>query len=518
MSKIAKSRNSTRNGSNENENKQTENEFSKSEYISLILKTLVDSKTHGISNILKANNRIIRVIWIMCFLASASYCTYELVIAILTYLKFDVISSSITIYEAPTLFPAVDFCNLIPYKAYSVEREITNILSKYNAFPTNFSNSKNYTDTTSDLIRSNLAKLAINKSFNLFKNGYKLENMLISCYYERKSCALKDFYYFNDYNYGNCFSFNLGKTNEAGNSNISNKEILPANFPGADDGLQLELYVGNIYNQQYSYKSGIRLNVHNQSILSFPKDEGINVPTGLQTDIVIKRTIISHLSSPYSNCLKDPVDYTQNVILKTMLNNFTSATSVYKQSYCLKVCLQQYIINYCGCYDYSFPILNTTNLRGCFELNEIDCIRSTYLKYIKNNQDNYCYAMCPIECNEIQYDLQISTSSYPTEWYSNLMKNDMNFIELVNSTQPFRNYSLDYSFLKQNTLLVNVFYDKMLYTSISETPSMTVDTLIATFGGNLGLFLGVTVLSLVETFEIIFNIIYLKVKKIMKIK
>lgn len=109
--------------------------------------------------------------------------------------------------------------------------------------------------------------------------------MLISCFYERKTCTLKDFYHFNDFNYDNYFSFNLGKTNNAEYFNDANKDILSSNFPGADDGLQLELYIDNIYNEQYSYKSGIRLTVYNESVLSFPKDTGINIPTGLQKDV-----------------------------------------------------------------------------------------------------------------------------------------------------------------------------------------------------------------------------------------
>lgn len=42
---------------------------------------------------------------------------------------------------------------------------------------------------------------------------------------------------------------------------------------------------------------------------------------------------------------------------------------------------------------------------------------------------------------------------------------------------------------------------------------MTIDALIATFGGNVGLFLGITFLSLVEFVEIAFYLIYFNIKK-----
>jgi hypothetical protein len=46
------------------------------------------------------------------------------------------------------------------------------------------------------------------------------------------------------------------------------------------------------------------------------------MPTGMQTDISISRTFVNHLGQPYSNCLSDPVDYTQNSVLQTLKNNY----------------------------------------------------------------------------------------------------------------------------------------------------------------------------------------------------
>jgi hypothetical protein len=64
----------------------------------------------------------------------------------------------------------------------------------------------------------------------------------------------------------------------------------------------------------------------------------------MQNDIIVSRSFVYHLNQPYSNCLSGPVDYTQNSVLQTLKNNFTLSngiTQVYKQSYCLKVCLQK---------------------------------------------------------------------------------------------------------------------------------------------------------------------------------
>ena len=134
---------------------------------------------------------------------------------------------------------------------------------------------------------------------------------------------------------------------------------------------------------------------------------------------------------------------------------------------------------------------------------------------INDNQDAYCYKQCPIECNEIIIDMKTSYASYPSLWYADLMLNNSAFINMVKQTSTATNTTttIDYDFISKNTLLINIFYNTMGYTYIEESPAMTIDNLIAIFGGNLGLFLGVTILSIVEFIEIIFYMIYFNVKK-----
>ncbi len=481
--------------------KETVSEFSQEEIniIEICLDSIGESKTHGVRNIIKAKSKILKVIWLICLLASAGYCMYELVIAVIAYLQYNIVLTVTPIYEAPTNFIAVQICNNIPYDSQAIDSYVKNVTNQYNITTNTYSTVKQYTDQVSSLVKSKLAKQSLLGNFDPFQAGYNLENMLISCFYDSNPCSFADFYYQNDFNYGDCFSFNLGLINNAGyNATNSISPILKSSFSGAANALQLELFVGSPANQELTYGSGIRVTVYNQSVIPFPKDMGITVPTGMQTDIIVSRTLIYHLGQPYSNCLSDPVDYTQNVILQTIQNNYTVSnviSQVYKQSYCLKVCLQQYIINNCGCFDLSFIMQNwnSSGLRGCHEDSDLICYKTWYLNYINNNQDTYCYSMCPLECNEIIVDTSTSYATYPSLWYANLMLNNSAFINMVQQTAP-ANTTIDVGFLQQNTLLVNVFYDTMGYTCSQESPAMTVDALIATFGGNTGLFLGMTFL------------------------
>lgn len=76
--------------------------------ISEILKDwMLNTKTHGLSNIIRNENLILRIFFTACFMASCVFCIYQIVVTCLTYSQFHVITSYSTVNEAPTLFPAV---------------------------------------------------------------------------------------------------------------------------------------------------------------------------------------------------------------------------------------------------------------------------------------------------------------------------------------------------------------------------------------------------------------------------
>lgn len=67
----------------------------------------LNSKTHGLSNIVRSPNWPLRVIYIICFIICTGYCFWQSVNLILSYSQFNVITSYQTINEAPAVFPAV---------------------------------------------------------------------------------------------------------------------------------------------------------------------------------------------------------------------------------------------------------------------------------------------------------------------------------------------------------------------------------------------------------------------------
>lgn len=104
---------------------------------------------------------------------------------------------------------------------------------------------------------------------------------------------------------------------------------------------------------------------------------------------------------------------------------------------------------------------------------------------------------CPKECDYIKYDTTISSSQYPANGYYELM-NKFN----ISNSNLYSGMLKDNKFDQSTVLAVNVFYISSSYMKISENPSILIYDLLPNIGGTMGLFVGISVLSFVEFFEI----------------
>jgi hypothetical protein len=293
---------------------------------------------------------------------------------------------------------------------------------------------------------------------------------------------------------------------------------------GSKYGLQLELYAGSAQQQEkFVMIRGFRLFVFNRTnVYPVPDDIGIDVSTGQATNIGITRTFTNHLPAPFTNCLPSDItqiDWTQNSILQFMYNNFVTGqyywstnmwpyagnwtwnwTVSYSQSICVKLCFQNYLFQTCGCYDLTLPrspqVSQLYVKYACVNSSQISCELNAQSTFFNNpSLIGNCYNNCPIECTEIKYDLAVSSSSYPTEWYANVLTNNTKFNTVINAYfasehVPLINYSNNFFELKNAIARINVYYEDLRYTEIDDNQAMDVITLLGVIGGNLALFLG----------------------------
>ena len=109
-----------------------------------------------------------------------------------------------------------------------------------------------------------------------------------------------------------------------------------------------------------------------------------------------------------------------------------------------------------------------------------------------------CDTDCPLECDWLAYEVQLSSSEYPTR----------EVFKLYKQTDGKNKTNLTYVDYKDNFVYLNIFYPYMRYTEIVEMPKVTLADLFANIGGSMGIFLGFSVFSIIELCELVLRIVY----------
>ena len=286
---------------------------------------------------------------------------------------------------------------------------------------------------------------------------------------------------------------------------VNQNGLKMVNQPGWNFGLQLELYTGDA--NPLTYRNGFVILVHNQTKndFSFPEDKSIAVSPGFETNIGLSKRLVEILPTPYNDCMGDFSDKTYDYLVKKSLT-MQQMKNVFKldkydQNMCVKMCYQKYIIDNCKCSLQQMPPYYSYSNNVCNDVNEQNCSAQYDSLFYDSQSDDNCYADCPDNCVQYEYDSRISFSNFPSDWY-------LNKYYLNDSKRNFNSY------FDSKVALVNIYFNEMTYLHIYQTPKITSESLLATIGGHLGLFAGWSVLTFAELIDLLIDIIhFIKLKK-----
>jgi hypothetical protein len=458
------------------------------------------STSHGYPKIFYSKNRIIKLMWTLFFIIFTLICAYMIVQNIQEYYEYGVITKWRIVHDKSMAFPAISICNLNKYATMSaIEYIEETFLQELNV---SLINPSSLLEKSLDLRRINqlleLISLRIahanfstdrKKSFGLGAN-----EMFLSCTFNTIECDLDELEWFYDTTFGNCFRFNSGYNLTGGSIALktSNRYSL--------DGLSLVLFTGmsNVNTQILDLfgSSGIRIVIHDQQTRPIVHNEGLDIKAGTKNRISLSKKLSQYLPSPYSEC-DDLGELDSDLVNKLKATNFK-----YRHIDCFNLCLQMVTINACSCYDLFFMNL-FPHIEPCLNQTQIDCMTQSYLKFKRNDHlDDTCHAMCPIECEKIDFETRHSFSNF-------LPKNP---VASFNS----RRYLFDnFNFSRDEIeafIGLNIFYDEIQFIQMTQQPSVTFPELLGNVGGTLGLFIGISFLSFLEVLEILIEISYLTFK------
>ncbi|XP_041464136.1 amiloride-sensitive sodium channel subunit beta-like [Lytechinus variegatus] len=313
--------------------------------------------------------------------------------------------------------------------------------------------------------------------------GHSLEDMLLDCSWRGFPCSPANFTSIYDPQYGNCYIFNSGQD---GNT-------LTTNRPGPSYGLSMELFVQqDEYMEDLTDVAGFRVIVHHPSNMPFPSDDGIFVSPGLVTAIGVHVLEIERLPDPYGECKEDYDGIEDNIYYQ----NYNISYSVQT---CEQSCYQYAVRNECGCSDPSFPSPLYSN--GTFFPCDIDsdvetaCLERIERKYFIGSLG----CECPAACHDINYLPTISSATWPSDNYERKL-----FEKMTKSNAEMRKQirgQTPSDWTRSNMAKVEIYFDEFNYEYIRQDKAYTIPDLLSDIGGQLGLWLGLSVITVFEIFE-----------------
>ena len=90
-------------------------------------------------------------------------------------------------------------------------------------------------------------------------------------------------------------------------------------------------------------------------------------------------------------------------------------------------------------------------------------------------------------------------NSFSKDIYLDVVKSKHNFLS------KYDNKTLELENIEKKLTRVNIYYETLSYTQLSESVSMNMVSLLAAVGGFMGMFLGCSFITLLELLEILFR-------------
>jgi len=392
-----------------------------------IKEMITDSTIHALPNMYKTEKIYFKLMWFSFFLITFIFSIRYIYKTVSDYLLYETVTKISIGIDQPAPFPTVSF-----------------------QFQYGFS-SANYT------LEGNIIKLYF---------GNKIKKNL-SEQIER----------INSPQAGEYYKFNSGK-----DINGNEVEFKYQKKVGYYGGLTAEVFIGRpnefmSSNLPQTHTSFFSLYIHNKSLNPVESsDEPIKLTPGLSTELKISRVFTKRLPYPYNDCVDDLslLNSHDSLLVKHIL---TKTKSSYRQKDCFDLCQTQYMIKSCN--------LTSSPLGFPWELAYFDCAAKEYVNFITKNIHEFCKLDCPLECNSIDFNIEVMTSLFPNENYAKELMNNSK----IKSKYP-AGYNITLEDLSKSLVQFSVYYKNFDYTLVSQTPKQELVDCVSNFGGLLGLFVG----------------------------
>ena len=427
-------------------------------------KWLEHTTVHGIVHVFKGKSTLKRIFWLFIFVGAVTGLLIN-VVNRFQYLLSSPTATSVRIdnNQDGVQFPAVTICNLTPIDKYTAAQygvvDFIDLLYGSIIFhdydDDSFSSSIAECDRA--LINSVPDEVKAESLRDLLANGQlSVHDFIVSCSYGTLSNNGDEAVYCVDQfkpimtNLGLCYTFN-------GELNSTRKVAVT----GQRYGLRLVLDIHQDYFEtSINNDVGIKISLDPQGLLPEPDERGIAVSPGQYAYIALK-TEQTIDNSGANNCKNK----------ETRLTYFPDR--YYSQTGCKLDRYVNDILNNCSCTD-TISQLSLDNVKTC-TINDICCVFTSDVLFSS--------MYCPVECDKLEYSSSVSYSQYPLKSIASELAEHEN----ITTEDIYR-----------NLLGVSIYFESVATSVSKTTSSYTVTAFLSDLGGQLGLFIGASVISMLE--------------------
>nr|QEP99393.1 acid-sensing ion channel 6 [Trichoplax adhaerens] len=444
---------------------------------------------HGVAHIYDSNNsKKTKSIWIILVILATAICISQCVIIIY---NASLLPTRMVIRKRlmnSSVFPSVTICNTNDFDYTGLPANDLNHLSSIVNAIYGYTPASAADDAIQYFVQKHGDDFQINNYTRMA--GHKLKNMLLSCTWMGEPCTVNDFTNIIS-NGGSCFTFNPG-TNAIP---LKNQTV-----SGNINGLRLILNV-----EQYKYYSplfspqapdaGIRftINYYKQppNFISKP----YYAPTGFHTYVPITLHRDKRLTKPWGECgellLKDHSYYSRDACLTEYASELAALT--------------------CNC-----SSSGQTATNSCNGAKFLTCIiPSSFVIRMSLSQN---LSVCPIACETYSYPTEISQSSLGTFAFSRVLDPVINISTILGKAKdehwipPSLPYSVS-EFIRDNIVYLDIYYSDLRVTETEQQEDTGFSKVLSEIGGQLGLCIGASVITLCEIIQYLIGKFFTSEKK-----
>ncbi|CAF1063442.1 unnamed protein product [Adineta ricciae] len=465
---------------------------------SIIQEFGLNTSTHGIPGIARSTSHHNRIFWSISLLIFVGIMLYFIIKSIIAYFQYPTQTSIDIIVEYPQAFPSVTVCNYSPYVYYRFIGPFLNY--------TNSNNLTNTTDTTK--FTRQLASYVPNfllynlRQENSIQNlAYPLETMLMTCNYNDLPCTVADFISFTSLGYGMCYTFN------AQTENSTNSSIRYSSDNGGSGRLALTFY---IHRHQYvpyvTQNVGMMAMIHDNDQFPIIAPAGFQLAPGKNYKMSYKKRTNIFLPSPYTSC-----ETKVSLAMQVLFERYQSINYAYSQTLCYTICMQTFVYEKCGCVSpknwaarsivfpgtdkiINAPLCNWTN----------NCPTGVTVEFSQSAsfRDTKC-PNCGPECSANNFLVKLSSLTTPVESQFDSIKS---FVEST-SVPLAANWSEDWrNELPKNYISLEVVCESTQTEVLTQQAAIGAVDVISNVGGQTGLWIGISFLSLFEIIEMLYRL------------